>query len=294
MKNVMQINYWTLGGFDNALPVAEALRVALDMGYEGLELTFGGGVFAPDTDEKTCRGYADEAAKLGMRIATVASGAYWDDQLSSPDAAMRGRAVRFARLHLRAASWVGAETILVIPGAVAVPWDPSKPITPYAQAYKWATESVWKIIPAAEAAGVDIGLENVWSWFLADPVAMKTFIDQFNHPRVGAYFDVANCAINGYPEHWIDILGHRVKAVHFKNYSRNDDCGGGLHGFGDDLTQGDVNWDNVVAALERIDYEGPVTAELIPFCRLPDMVLPDLELARDNAPRLAGILRRDR
>lgn len=202
MKNVMQINYWTIGGFDNAKPVADALREAKDMGYEGLELTFGGGVFGPDADEKTCRGYRETAEKYG----------------------------------------------------------------------------------------VDIGIENVWNWFLADPVAMKTFVDQFNHCRVGCYFDVGNCVINGFPEHWIDILGHRVKAVHFKNYARNDDCGGGLHGFGEDLLAGDVNWGEVVSALGRINYDGPVTAELIPFCRGDKLTLPDPDLARANAPRLKKIM----
>ena len=144
----------------------------------------------------------------------------------------------------------------------------------------------------AERLGVNIGLENVWNWFLADPVAMKVFIDQYNHPRVGCYFDVANCLVNGYPEHWIDLLAHRVKAVHFKNYKRNDDCGGGMHGFGEELLDGDVNWKNVTDALARIGYEGAVTAELIPFCRLPDMTLPDVELARKNAPQLRRILGR--
>lgn len=290
MKNLMQINYWTIGGFDNAKPVADALGEAKDMGYEGMELTFGGGVFGPDTDEKTCRGYADAAARLGMRIATVASGAYWDTQLSSPDAAVREQAVAFCRRHLRAASWLGAEAILVIPGVVAVPWEPDKPVTPYAEVCRWATQSLWKLLPEADRLGVAIGLENVWSWFLPDPLAMRTFIDQFNHPCIGSYLDVANCVINGYPEHWIDLLGHRIKAVHFKNYSRNDDCGGGLHGFGDNLLEGDIDWPQVVAALSRVNYEGPVTAELIPFCRLPDMVLPDLALAADNAPRLAKIM----
>ena len=290
MNNSLQVHYWTIGGFDNAKPIAEALREAKDMGYEGMELTFGGGVLGPDTDEKTCRGYREEADKLGMRICTMASGGYWDLHLSSPDAATRQTALEFARTHLRAASWVGAETILVIPGVVAVPWEPGKPVTPYCEALKWSTETLWKLLPAAEQFGVTIGLENVWSWFLPDPLAMRTFIDQFNHPRLGAYFDVANCAINGYPEHWIDMLGHRIKAVHFKNYSRNDDCGGGLHGFGDDLLTGDVNWDTVTEALTRTNYEGPITAELIPFSRLPDMVLPDLPLARDNAPKLAKIL----
>ncbi len=290
MDNVMQINYWTLGGFDNAKPVADALREAKDMGYEGLELTFGGGVWGPDTDEKTCRGYRDLAEKIGMKIETAAAGAYWDLHLSSPDPDMRARAVAFSRRYLQAAAWVGAKTVLVIPGAVAVPWDKDKPVTPYAEAYRWATDSIWKILPDADRHGVNIGLENVWNWFLADPLAMRGFIDQFKHYRLGAYFDVANCLISGYPEHWIDLLGHRIKAVHFKNYQRNDDCGGGLHGFGEDLLVGDIDWEKVTAALKRIGYEGPITAELIPFSRLPDLALPDVELARVNAPRLRKIL----
>lgn len=292
MKNVMQINYWTIGGFDNAKPIATALREAKDMGYQGLELTFGGGVFGPDTDEKTCKGYREEAEKVGMKIETAASGNYWDVQLSSPDADTRAQAVDFTRAYLRAASWIGAKTVLVIPGAVAVPWDKSKPVTPYAEACKWASQSVWKILPDAEKYGVNVGLENVWNWFLADPVAMKVFIDQFNHHRIGSYFDVANCLINGYPEHWIDLLGHRIKAVHFKNYKRNDDCGGGLHGFGEDILDGDINWPNVIQALRRVNYEGPITAELIPFSRLPDLTLPDVDLARSTAPKMAKILGR--
>lgn len=290
MKNIMQINYWTLGGFDNAKPVADALKAAKDMGYEGVELTFGGGVLGPDTDEKTCRGYRDAAEKLGMKIESMAAGIYWDTQLSSPDAAMREKGVDLSRKYLQAASWIGAKTVLIIPGAVAVPWDPSKPVTPYKDAYKWATDSIWKILPCADKLGVDIGIENVWNWFLADPMAMRGFIDQFNHYRVGSYFDVANCMINGYPEHWIEILGHRIKAVHFKNYKRNDDCGGGLHGFGDDLLVGDIDWAKVTSALAAINYAGPITAELIPFSRLPNLTLPDLELAKVNAPKLAKII----
>jgi sugar phosphate isomerase/epimerase len=88
------------------------------------------------------------------------------------------------------------------------------------------------------------------------------------------------------------MLGERVKAVHFKNFSRSD-CAGGIHGFGDDLLKGDIDWPAVVAALDGIKYTGPITAEMIPFSRLPDLVLPDLDLARDTAPKMRTILGRD-
>ena len=143
----------------------------------------------------------------------------------------------------------------------------------------------------AKKTGVTMAFENVWNWFLADPIAMRTFIDQFKTPLVGSYLDVGNMAINGYAEHWIEILGKRIKAVHFKNYTRTD-FGGGLHGFGDDLTGGAVNWPAVVSALAKVKYAGPVTAEMIPFSRLPDLVLPDMALAQDAAVKMRRIMGR--
>jgi len=291
VKNVAQLNYWTVGGFDNAKPIPKALAEVKKMGLDGLELAFGAGCFDTGTTEAQCKAIRKTARDLGMKIDSLASGAYWDLSLSSPKASVRKKAVAFTKKYLQAAKWVGAKVVLVVPGAVAVPWDPSQPVVPYATVWKNATESVRALLPTAKKLGVTIGLENVWNWFLADPIAMKTFIDQFKSSRVGSYLDVGNMLINGYPEHWIEILGKRVKAVHFKNFTRQD-CGGVLHGFGDDLAKGDVDFNAVLKALARINYTGPITAEMIPFCRLPDMVLPDMKLARLTARRMKEILDR--
>jgi len=292
VKNTIQISYWTIGGFEGAKRPEVALEEAKAMGYEGVELAFGAGELVPEVTETRCREIASAAESMGMKIDSVASGNYWQQSLTHPDAAVREEAVAFAMWHLRVADWLGAGVVLVLPGAVAVPWDDSQPVVPYADAWHRATEAMEKLAITAEEIEVTVALENVWGWFLADPVAMKSFVDQFKSPRVGVYLDVANCLINGYPEHWIEMLGGRVKAVHFKNFSRSD-CGGGLHGFGDDLLKGDVDWPAVVAALEKINYSGPITAEMIPFSRLPDMVLPDMDLARDTAPKMRKILGRE-
>jgi len=291
MKNLMQINYWTIGGFDGKKKPEQALNEAKAMGFDGVELIFEAGEFAPGITKERVLEIKGAAAIAGMKVATMASGAYWGNSLSSPDAAIRAKAMAFTKEYLQVAAWMGVKTVLVIPGAVAVPWDESKPVVPYATAWKLATDSVKKLLPTATKTGVTMAFENVWNWFLADPIAMRTFIDQFKSPLVGSYLDVGNMAINGYAEHWIEILGPRIKAVHFKNFKR-EDCGGGLHGFGDDLTGGAVNWPAVVSALAKIKYAGPVTAEMIPFSRLPNLVLPDMALARDAAVKMKGILGR--
>ena len=164
-------------------------------------------------------------------------------------------------------------------------WDPSFPVTPYQQVWDNATKSLRELLPCAVEHNVVLALENVWNKFLVGPVEFREFVDQFASPHIGCYFDVGNVMINGYPQDWIEILGARIAAVHVKNFQR-DDCGGVLHGFGDDLLQGDVDFGAVKVALEKIGYAGPITAEMIPFCRLPDMVLPDMDLARDTATKM--------
>ena len=99
------------------------------------------------------------------------------------------------------------------------------------------------------------------------------------------YLDVGNCLIYLPAEDYVELLGRRVKAIHIKNW-KGDDCGGGLHGFGDSLLSGDVDFKRTFAALEKIGYQGTFTAEMIPFSRLPDLVLPDQALAEKTAAEL--------
>jgi hexulose-6-phosphate isomerase len=288
MTNLLQITYWTIGGFEGRKPLCQAMEDAKACGYEGLELAFGEGVLHPATPRAACQQARADASRLGVSLATMVSGHYWGCPLSATDPAQRKAAMEFTRRYIEIASWLGIKTILVIPGAVDVAWDPSIPVTPYQQVWDNATASLKELLPFAADHEVTLALENVWNKFLLGPIEFKAFVDQFSSPYIGCYFDVGNVMINGYPQHWIEILGSRIAAVHVKNF-RRDDCGGVLHGFGDDLLQGDVDFDAVKTALKKINYTGPITAEMIPFCRLPDMVLPDMDLARDTAIKMKQV-----
>jgi hexulose-6-phosphate isomerase len=89
---------------------------------------------------------------------------------------------------------------------------------------------------------------------------MRNFIDTIDSPYVGAYLDIGNTLLTGYPDHWIRILNSRIKKVHFKDYRRNS---AGLTGFVD-LLAGDVDYPNVVDELGKIGYSNYVIAEMIP------------------------------
>lgn len=65
--------------------------------------------------------------------------------------------------------------------------------------------------PIARKHQIVMGIENVWNKFLLSPLEFRSFIDSFNSEYVGAYFDVGNVLLTGYPEHWIKILGSRIK-----------------------------------------------------------------------------------
>ncbi len=282
------INYWVLGGFEGEKDPLRAIDDAAEMGLDGVELTFGDCI-KEDVTEEECLSIASYAADRGIGLRTLASGFYWGCSLGSNDPEERNRAVGFTEKYIRAASLIGAESILVVPGAVDVAWDDSRPVMSYEDVWNNSTDSLKRVLKSAGEYGVSVCLENVWNKFLLSPMEFRSYIDQFGSEFIGAYFDVGNVVINGYPEHWIEILGNRIKAVHFKNFKR-EDCGGTLHGFGDSLLEGDVDFGAVLSALDRIGYRGPITAEMIPFSRLPDLVLPDMELAAKTAEELQKIL----
>ena len=167
-------------------------------------------------------------------------------------------------------------------------WEPDRPVVSYQNAWDNAAKSIRELLVVAEKLNVNIALENVWNRFLLSPMEWKLFLDQFNSDKVGIYFDVANCCIYGRPQDYVDILKGYVKAVHIKNFTETD-CAGGLHGFGDDILSGEVDFDELKAAFARVGYTGPCTAEMIPFCRLPDMVLPDKELAAKTAAKMVEL-----
>ena len=180
------------------------------------------------------------------------------------------------------------ETVLVVPGATRVAWDPSRPVLTYKTVWEQTTKSVRELVPVAEKLKVNLALENVWNRFLISPMEWKLFLDQFKSEYVGIYFDVGNACLNCRPQDFPEILGSYIKAVHLKNFEEND-CGGGLHDFGDDLLKGVVDFKAVFAELDKIGYKGPFTVEMIPFCRLPDLVLPDQALADKMAVQLATL-----
>ncbi|MCX4286986.1 MAG: sugar phosphate isomerase/epimerase [Clostridia bacterium] len=251
------ISIWSFAGGT----LAENFRLAKEAGFDGVEVALDEvgelSLTSTEADVKKVKAAADKA---GMELYSVASGLYWKYSLSSDDEKMREKAKECVRKQLQVASWLGCDTILIVPGAVSVSFAPELGITDYDVVYERSLAAVKELSKDAERLKVSIGLENVWNNFLLSPLEMRDFIDKVGSRYVGSYFDVGNVVFSGYPEQWIKILGNRIKKVHFKDYRRSV---GSLDGFVD-LLAGEVDWKAVKAAFDKIGYDGWVTGEMIP------------------------------
>ncbi len=282
------LNYWVFGGFGGEKTAFEFIEWAKSQGLDGVELTVGDAI-SIDITEAECTKIADFAKAQSIGLRTLATGFYWGTSLSSVDEVERNKAIEFTKKYLQIAKWLGVETVLVVPGASRVAWDPSRPVTNYETVWAQSVSSLLELEPLAEKLQVNIGLENVWNRFLFSPMEWKFYLEQFSSSRIGMYFDVGNCCLYVRPQDYIETLRSRIKAVHIKNWTGDSLAGGNLHGFGEDIEFGDVDFPAVLNALKAIKYSGPLTAEMIPFSRLPDLAIPDTGLAAKTAGKLCKI-----
>lgn len=252
------INIWS---FAPGMKLADCIRLAKDAGFEGIELELTeSGVISLESTDKDVRAVKALLDDAGLELCGLATGLYWKYSMTSEDPAIRNMALDVCKKQLEMAAALGVDTILVIPGAVGVDFIPNCEVVDYERAYNRALESIVALAANAQAAGVSIGIENVWNKFLLSPLEMRGFIDTVGSDFVGSYLDIGNIVLTGYPEQWIRILGKRIKKVHFKDYRKE---AGGLSGFVD-LLAGDVDYPAVMAALKEVGYDNYVTAEMIP------------------------------
>jgi L-ribulose-5-phosphate 3-epimerase len=263
IANLKSINYWSHpGGLDGTLDIGVFLRTAKAQGYEAVELCIGdSGVLNLETTESQCQSILRDAEEVGIQVASVASGTYWGYAIGDEDSAKSAHAVQALRSMIKITSWLKCSTLLTIIGAVDVFFLPDRAPQSYDLVLERARQGLNEILPTAEDHGVVLALENVWNKLLLSPTEMAAFIDSFSSKSLGAYFDVGNILPYGYPEQWLRILGGRVAGIHFKDFRR---AVGTAEGFVD-LLEGDVNWPEVMLAIQEIGFKGPLVAELIPL-----------------------------
>ena len=282
------ISYWSFnGGLEGKADIEAVLKEAKAIGFDSVELTVPGGALNFETSEKTCQDIAKLAQAIGIEISSLATGVYWSTSLTAGKAETRNLAIEYTNKMLQIARWVGTDALLVVPGAVDVFFDPASEHVRYDECYKLARQSIRACVKTAEKLKVALCLENVWNKFLLSPLEYRDFIDGFKSKYVKAYFDCGNARLNGFPEHWIELLGkQRIGRVHCKGFKFTF-FGGGEQGETGEiaakcraiapgsgwagaysfcrLTGGDLDWKAIMAAFKEVGYDGYITAEMLPF-----------------------------
>lgn len=197
-----------------------------------------------------------EAKKAtGLEIPSVVVSTHWSQPLSSPDPLVQEAGLRGLKVALHDANEYGAGCVLLVPGRVTAEVS-------YEDVYRRSQHAIRKVVPLAEELGVIIAIENVWNQFLLSPMEAVRYIDEFDSPYVGWYFDTGNIITYGWAHQWIRILGERIVMVHIKEFSRKKRDQEGLwKGFDVNYLEGDNDWPEIMKALGEVGYSGYGIAE---------------------------------
>ena len=248
-----------LGGLSKGSPLA-TFRLLKEAGFEGVEL------ISPNQLDR--REVLEARDQTGLVIHGVSGSRHWKDTLSDPDPAVVERGMAAIRQEFEDCRAYGGTTVLVVPAVV-------NPKVGYRDAYQRSQANIRKLIPDAEKHGVKIAIEEVWNRFLLSPIEFARYIDEFESPWVGAYFDVGNVVEFGYPQEWIRILDKRILKLHITEYAKPKR-------FDYLLGEGkEIDWAAVRSALAEVGYGGWITAEV------PS---GDLEQMKDVVKRMDHLL----
>lgn len=276
------INLWAFP-YPDKMSLKECLQLAKDAGFDGVELNYNlEGDLSPDASEADLKNLRKMADEIGIAISGLCSFLFWPYSLTSNDPERRSKGRELARKMIHAAAALGTENLLVVPGAVYIPWAPEPEPVPNDVCHRRATEAIREVLPLAKQKGVSINIENIFAnGFLLSPREMNDFVDGFHHDSVGIHFDTGNIMQFQYPEHWIEQCGKRIRNVHLKEYSKRAGTEFTLDSFRP-LLDGTTNWPAVLDAFEKIGYRGYLTFEYFhPFEHHPEVLIYQTSEALD-------------
>lgn len=247
------INAWSI---PSNVPFEEMFKQIKTAGFDGIELNIDASgssahALSVDTTPEELKKIKDIAEKYELTIPSISTSQY-RGFLGSCSKENNETAKNLLRKQLEFAAAFGSTGILVVPGGI------SKEVS-LKKSYEDAFETLSSMKSELNDSKIWVGLENVWNTFFMSPFDMKNFIDDLNIKSIGAYFDVGNVVSFSEPEHWIEILGNRIKKIHVKDYAR---CGRIYTGNFVNLLEGTFSWKNTMVALKDAGYDDYLTVEL--------------------------------
>ena len=268
------INMWAFP-YPDKMSLKECFELAKDAGFDGIEVNYNlEGDISPEASSNDLKAIGQTARKIGIEISGLCSFLFWPYSLTSNDPQRRRKGAELAQRMIYAARDLGTSNLLVVPGAVYIPWSPEPEPVPNDVCHRRARQAIRNVLPDAEKTGVSLNIENIFAnGFLFSPAEMADFVDGFGSRHVNVHFDTGNVMQFQFPEHWIRILGKRIKNVHLKEYSKRAGTDFTLESFRP-LLDGTTNWPAVVEAFDSVGYRGYLTFEYFhPYDHWPETLI---------------------
>ncbi len=229
--------------------LTDRLRLVGEAGFDGIDFDQAG--------EYTVEQAREAVHASGVFVHNAINHAHWKQRLTSANADERERGRLNIEHCIRVSHAAGGSGVLIVVGRGSD--GPSAVVEQRAQ------EEIQQLLPLAAALGQMILIENVWNQMMYEHDAppdqgaerFVEFVDRFNSPWVGMYYDIGNHWKYGQPAEWIRTFGHRCVKLDMKGFSRAKNKFVDITGPDDD-----VPWDQVRKALHDIGFTGWATAEV--------------------------------
>ena len=229
------------------------LTAARDAGMDGVDFDAAASV--------TPEALREAVARTGVFVHNAINHAHWSATLTSADETKRAKGLENLKHCIRVSHAAGGSGVLLVIGVKGDgPEGPAR-----------AREEILKAVPLAASLGQRILFENVWNGLFYEDDGPRNqsvkpfadYIDSFQSPWVGAFFDLGNHARYGDVATWVRELGPRIAKLDIKGYSNRKADAEGAAGKGfTDIADGDIDWAAVRGALRDIGFTGWVSAEV--------------------------------
>lgn len=272
-KMKKSINLWAFP-YPQRMTLRECMQLAKDAGFDGIELNYDlENDLSPKGTTQDFLAIRRMADQIGIEISGLCSFLFWPYPLSSNDPAKRNRGIELAGMIAQAAADMGVENVLVVPGAVHIPWRDDHEPVPNDVCDERAKSAIGQLVKQAEKTKTYLNMENIFfNGYLMTPMEMNQFVDSLGSPYVQVHFDTGNISMFQHAEHWANILGKRIKNVHLKEFTKKG-TDYSLETFRP-LLDGTTNWPAVTDELEKAGYEGYLTFEYFhPYQHYPEALV---------------------
>ena len=214
--------------------ILDKFKILKAIGFDGVEVNSPSNF---DRDE-----IRDAIKQTGLVVPGVIDSIHWKKRLSSNDPALRAEGVAGLETAIKDSAYFGGSMALLVPGKVILGE------ANYAQCWERSVLEIKKVIPLAEKHNIKIAFENVWNDFIVRPEEALRFVEEFDHPLIGWFFDVGNIVRYNDPVDWFEVLPlEKIFRLDIKGFNLN------TRTFAK-IGEGAVDWSAVMAASDACGY----------------------------------------